>query len=211
MTPGGIVSGTFISTTGAGEASTVVFTLVGFGSSVPYITGSGSVAQIQTSVTSAANGMWSTNLIGNFQITPSGTYYQVQIYPAGAYIPISAGTLTIGAPSVYTNPSLSITPYTSTPCANEFAYFLANWAGSPSFITINNGVGDNATSITVQWYGSDFTTPVGSPVVLPMVNGQTAYITPPATAKGFNITAVTGTLSSGVTNIYYPTAVTLTS
>lgn len=80
--------------TGTANVGWAVFTLVGFGSQPPRISG----AIISTlSVTAVANGSGDISqvILGNDVITPSGTTYMVEIFSAaGAFISAARYSLT---------------------------------------------------------------------------------------------------------------------
>jgi hypothetical protein len=86
------LSGTLQDVSGNANAGTVVITLVNFGDNPPLVSGTALFAPISITVKAASNGTWSTSLWGNDQISPSNTFYQVQVISAGAIIPAwSAG------------------------------------------------------------------------------------------------------------------------
>ena len=98
--------------------------------------------------------------------------------------------------------------FTGTPCWYEFGY--GSTYAQAEFVL---GAGDNATSITIQWYKTNWSVPAGGPVVYPIVNGSSGLITPPAgvtfisgSGSGFNCTAVTGTFQNGTFELFNPGA-----
>lgn len=66
--------------TGAIDAASVTFELVGFGSTCPRVGGTAVIVQTSTTVTADGSGNISVVLWGNDVITPAGTYYNASFY-----------------------------------------------------------------------------------------------------------------------------------
>ena len=105
-----------------------------------------------------------------------------------------------------TGPSLSGVTQTSTPCSEEYSSSATMGVSVVKFVPTGG-----CTSMTIQWYSSNFTTPLGSPVVVPIVAGSSGFVSPPSGWGGFNVTSVVGTYTGGVIDFYKPGALPFTS
>jgi hypothetical protein len=109
----------------------------------------------------------------------------------------------------YTNPALSGSTHTGTPPFEQFSYHLNAWAGFTG-TQVRFQITGTGTSISIDWY-NDAQNSVIQSNTYPLIGGETALISPPA-SKNFNVTAVGGgTYVSGVVNIYVQGALAFTS
>lgn len=151
--PGVTLTGTLTDTQGNPVAGTVTLTLANYGPYLPVLTGSNVCAQLIVSATANASGVFSMTFYGNYQITPSNTYYEVTIQ-----IPGYAGTATASTQSAAYSFGTSgtfdlsnLTPlaayYPVTPPIPAFpvpvTYSTVTYSATPSF------AGNSAAAINV--------------------------------------------------------------
>jgi hypothetical protein len=104
------LTGTFESIAGA-STGYVSITLVNFGTAVPVVAGIGVISLGVIATTLGAS--FSQALFGNDQISPAGTYYQINVYSAagslissGAYQFTGTQTIDLSAATPYITPGL---------------------------------------------------------------------------------------------------------
>ena len=81
-TPSVTLSGNIQDLTGSANAGKIIVTLVNFGTTLPVITGTTSLASLSVIATANGSGAYSVALWGNNQISPSGTFYQITVQGA---------------------------------------------------------------------------------------------------------------------------------
>jgi hypothetical protein len=165
------------------------------------------------------------SFLNNFSSSVTGGAVSVTVQtwdPGNGVLTVSgAGRVAVFAlcsrqvmPTLYTTENVNAKPnggnyWTSTPSWYEYSSVLL--AGVDQ-VTFANGSGDNATSITIQWYaGTPYTVALGSPQVIPIVAGVSAPVVPPTGWGGFNFTSVTGTMTNGVLTLFKPSPLAYTS
>lgn len=85
-TPAATVTGTLQDLTGTANVGSIQFELVNFGANVPRVTGTGIIAQTSNTAVANGSGVFSVTLWGNDQITPSGTYYNVNFLSSSGFL-----------------------------------------------------------------------------------------------------------------------------
>src|SRR3990167_6271513 len=95
-----------------GSNTYVVFRLRNYGSNVPKVIGTGVIVQPEKRVDPDANGLITTTVFGNDEISPSGTYWVLEFFYQGRLS--HAASYTIRGASFNFN---SATPITTTPTA----------------------------------------------------------------------------------------------
>src|SRR4051812_40575914 len=81
-TPGVTITGTIETLAGSGNAGTITFTLVNYGSLMPLISGTAVLAPVEIVCQAAADGTFSQTLWGTYQINPNNTFYEVKLTSA---------------------------------------------------------------------------------------------------------------------------------
>lgn len=110
------ITGNLFDLTGSADAATITFTLVNYGNNVPRVSGASILAQTKVSPTVAA-GAFSTTIYGNDVISPSSTFYCVQItdekgfaIAAGNYQFTGTGSYDLSTLAQYNPPAPSTLP-----------------------------------------------------------------------------------------------------
>lgn len=130
--------------------------LVGFGPQLPRITGTSIIAKPGPIYLSSTNGSFSTPILGNDVITPSGTYYEIalldgrgNVLQAAAYQLIGAGTQDLSNLAPIFNPGYSLPQgYIIIPAAGG-AGLAMNANGWTADLTFDITLAANVTSSTL--------------------------------------------------------------
>lgn len=86
--PGVTLSGKIRDVFGNPIAGTVTATLGNYGANAPIIAGDSEIAPIAATATANGSGIWSLNLWGSDQISPTSTTYTISITPANSNVAI---------------------------------------------------------------------------------------------------------------------------
>lgn len=90
-TPGVTITGKLEDPSGAANAGQLVWTLVNFGDFPPLVNGTALLAPVTITTQAAGDGTFSQVLWGNYQLSPSNTFYQLSLVSAaGAQIIVAA-------------------------------------------------------------------------------------------------------------------------
>jgi len=81
-TPGVTITGTLENLAGSANAGQLFWTLVNYGDFPPEVSGTAIIAATAVTTQAAGDGTFSQTLWGNYQISPSGTFYQCKVVGA---------------------------------------------------------------------------------------------------------------------------------
>jgi hypothetical protein len=110
------VTGALKDVSGVANAGKVTFTLCNYGGNPPVLSGTALLAQVSQTAQAGADGLFSMAVWGNDQISPAGTYYQVDVVGAnGSRISTAAYRFT-GLGSIDLS---SVSPLVSLPTASN--------------------------------------------------------------------------------------------
>ena len=125
-------------------------TLCGYGSELPRIAGTSMLARVGPTYLQSSNGVFSTPIWGNDAITPSGTYYTVEVIDAkgnvvqcDAYQLTGSGTqdLSTLTPAVGPGPNLPSGYITINPATGSISISPFGWSGPITFdLTLTGNV-----------------------------------------------------------------------
>jgi hypothetical protein len=76
------LTGTIQDLSGAGDQGYALITLSGYGENIPKVTGTNVIATIQYKTVCNSSGVFSVTVWGNDQLTPSTSFYRVQLFSA---------------------------------------------------------------------------------------------------------------------------------
>lgn len=220
VTPGVTITGTMEDLTGTANAGKLVWTLVNFGDFLPEISGTMVLAELSVTTQAASNGTFSQTLWGNYQLSPSNTFYQLavigadgtqvivaafQFNTAGSFdlstlVPISGSTPPIFIPTAVTSfngRTGVVVPATGDYSFSQISGTLTS-AQEPS-TTVNAVVSDtnitgsiSAQTLTLGWTGTLAAGRLNSNVVQSVTNDTNIT----GSISGQNLTlGWTGTLS----------------
>lgn len=139
----------------AANPSKLRIALAGFGPQLPRIAGTSIIAKPGPIYLESTSGSFSTPILGNDVITPSGTYYDIalldgrgNVLQAAAYQLIGSGTQDLSNLAPYLNPGYSLPQgYITVPAASGALALSPN--GWSSDVTFDITLAANVTSSTI--------------------------------------------------------------
>lgn len=145
VSPGTTLTGKIRDLSGTASQGKVQITLSNLGGNPPIITTDGEVAPTVFVVNAASDGTWSQTLFSNTQLSPSGTYYTIEEFPANSnsstwiakYI-LNTGTFAVS----------SLTPVSTNPVTAAYTPVVTNPNGSQSIATFPLALLAGGTSTT---------------------------------------------------------------
>ena len=202
MSAGVTLNFTLTDSSGTPTQGKVVFTLVNCGSTPPVVTGTSVIAQKVITAFANSSGVGSVTLWGNYQLTPTNTYYTVAFYPANANIASSTTSYLFSTGGTFDLSNIApLSAYPGAP-VSVVSFPLSVAQGGTGTATPSLVAGTNVT-ITGSFPNQTINSSGGGGTVAP-VTKTSSYVTSIAnveilmnSASATTVTLTTASLPSG--------------